>query len=196
MLLPAQQGKKPGEYYTKTDNSYEVIDGEKEIVGQTTTTFQKPDDRVIRRLNRIYNYKNDPRITELTGLQRTDGLSDYTLDSTFYDKNGNDTLKVSYVSRKHQWVKTMKYHMHFRPDHQADYIKMEKLDEPWFTNQTFYKFNGSGKVFMETEYRCAEKKGCDSTYKEIFYYNPSQKIDSTIRFEWKDRKWQREVKRK
>src|ERR1035441_1006223 len=86
ILFIPQQGKKAGEYYVKTDNSYEVIDGEKEIVGQTITTFQKPDDRVVRRLNRIYNYKNDPRITELTGLQRTDGLSDYTLDSTFYDK--------------------------------------------------------------------------------------------------------------
>ena len=140
---------------------------------------------------RVFNYNNDPRIFQLTGLKKENGLSDYTLDSIFYDKRGNDTLKVSYVSAGGKWVKSMSYKMRFRPDNAVYYSKMERHNDPKFTNESFYTYNEAGKVIRETEYRCSVKAPCDSTYKKVYYYSASQHLDSMANFTWENKKWQR-----
>jgi hypothetical protein len=178
-------------YYSKTQESYENVDGTRQLVGQTITTFRKSDDNPVVKLVRIFNYKDDPRIYQLSGLKKENGLSDYTLDSIFYDRRGNDTLKVSYISTGGKWVKTMSYKMRFRPDNAVYYAKMEKHNDPKFTNETFYKYNAAGKVISETEYRCSVKSPCDSTYKKLYYYSEPQHLDSISNFTWENRKWQR-----
>jgi hypothetical protein len=124
-------------------------------------------------------------------LKKENGLSDYTLDSIYYDKRGNDTLKVSYISVGGKWIKTMSYKMRFRPDNAVYYSKMERHNDPKFTNETFYSYNGAGKVTRETEYRCSVKSPCDSTYKKLYYYNAAQHLDSMVNFTWESKKWQR-----
>ena len=186
-----QVGGSKEELYSKTEDSYEVVDGNKELVGQTISTFRKSDNNPRVKLIRIYNYKDDPRIYQLSGLKKENGFSDYTLDSIYYDKRGNDTLKVSYISVGGKWIKTMSYKMRFRPDNAVYYSKMERHNDPKFTNETFYSYNGAGKVTRETEYRCSVKSPCDSTYKKLYYYNAAQHLDSMVNFTWESKKWQR-----
>jgi hypothetical protein len=186
-----QVGGSKEELYSKTEDSYEVVDGNKELVGQTIITFRKSDNNPRVKLIRIFNYKDDPRIYQLSGLKKENGLSDYTLDSIYYDKRGNDTLKVSYISVGGKWIKTMSYKMRFRPDNAVYYSKMERHNDPKFTNETFYSYNGAGKVTRETEYRCSVKSPCDSTYKKLYYYNAAQHLDSMVNFTWESKKWQR-----
>jgi|GEM_PF-3059932 hypothetical protein len=186
-----QVGGSKEELYSKTEDSYEVVDGNKELVGQTISTFRKSDNNPRVKLIRIFNYKDDPRIYQLSGLKKENGLSDYTLDSIYYDKRGNDTLKVSYISVGGKWIKTMSYKMRFRPDNAVYYSKMERHNDPKFTNETFYSYNGAGKVTRETEYRCSVKSPCDSTYKKLYYYNAAQHLDSMVNFTWESKKWQR-----
>jgi hypothetical protein len=186
-----QVGGSKEELYSKTEDSYEVVDGNKEFVGQTISTFRKSDNNPRVKLIRIFNYKDDPRIYQLSGLKKENGLSDYTLDSIYYDKRGNDTLKVSYISVGGKWIKTMSYKMRFRPDNAVYYSKMERHNDPKFTNETFYSYNGAGKVTRETEYRCSVKSPCDSTYKKLYYYNAAQHLDSMVNFTWESKKWQR-----
>ena len=188
-LIQAKGGKE--ELYSKTEESYEVVDGNKELVGQTISTFRKSDNSLRVKLIRIYNYKDDPRIYQLSGLKKENGLSDYTLDSIYYDKHGNDTLKVSYISIGGKWVKTMSYKMRFGPNNMVYYCKMERHSDPKFTNETFYTYNDAGKVTRETEYRCSVKSPCDSTYKKLYYYNAVQHLDSMVNFTWENKKWQR-----
>jgi len=180
------------ELFTKTEYSYEVVDGNREVIGETISTFRKSDNVLRAKLTRIFNYKDDPRIYQLSGLRKENGLSDYTLDSIYYDKRGNDTLKVSYISTGGKWVKTMSYKMRFRSDNAVYYSKMERHNDPKFTNETFYTYNNAGKVVAETEYRCSVKSPCDSTYKKVYYYNTSQQLDSMANFTWENRKWQRQ----
>ena len=191
LLTILQAGRGKEELYSKKAQSFEVVDGNKELVGETISTFRKSDDVLRVKLTRIFNYKDDPRIYQLSGLKKENGLSDYTLDSIYYDKRGNDTLKVSYISVGGKWVKTMSYKMRFRPDNAVYYSKMEKHNDPRFTNETFYNYNAAGKVTRETEYRCSVKAPCDSTYKKVYYYNPSQQLDSMANFTWENKKWQR-----
>jgi hypothetical protein len=179
------------EFYSKTQESYEMVDGNKELVGQTICTFRKSDNNPVVKLVRIFNYKDDPRIYQVSGLKKENGLSDYTLDSIFYDRRGNDTLKVSYISVGGKWVKTMSYKMRFRLDNAVYYSKMERHNDPKFTNETFYSYNQTGKVIRETEYRCSVKSPCDSTYKKLYYYNTAQHLDSMVNFTWENKKWQR-----
>lgn len=179
------------EFYSKTDESYEVVDGSKEMVGQTISTFRKSDNNLAAKLVRVFNYNNDPRIYQLTGLKKENGLSDYTIDSIYYDQRGNNTLKVSYISIGGKWVKTMSYRTKFNPDNSVMYSKMERHNDPKFTNETFYSYNKAGKVTRETEYRCSVKFPCDSTYKKVYYYNSGQLLDSIADFTWENKKWQR-----
>jgi hypothetical protein len=189
ILLQARGTKE--ELYSKMDESYEVVDGNKTLVGQTISTYRKSDNNLRVKLVRIFNYKDDPRIYQLSGLKKDNGLSDYTLDSIYYDKRGNDTLKVSYISVGGKWVKTMSYKMRFRPDNTVYYSKMERHNDPKFTNETFYSYNEAGKVTRETEYRCSVKAPCDSTYKKLYYYSSAQRLDSMVNFTWENKKWQR-----
>ena len=179
------------ETYTKTDESYEVVDGTRELVGQTANTFRKSDNNLCVKKVRIFNYKNDERIIQLSGLRKEDGLSDYTLDSIFYDKRGNDTLKVSYISVKGKWVKTMSYRMKFRPDNLVTYLKMERHNDPKFSNETYYTYNSAGKILRETEFRCSVKSPCDSTFKKLYYYSDNTHMDSIVNFTWENKKWNR-----
>ena len=180
------------ELYTKTQDSYEVVDGTRQIIGETISTFGKSDNVLRAKLTRIFNYKDDPRIYQLSGLKKENGLSDYTLDSIYYDKRGNDILKVSYISTGGKWIKSMSYKMKFRADNAVYYSKMERHNDPKFTNETFYTYNDAGKVVAETEYRCSVKDPCDSTYKKVYYYNTAQRLDSMANFNWENKKWQRQ----
>ena len=179
------------ELYAKTDDKYEVVDGSKEMVGQTISTFRKSDNNLVAKIVRVFNYNNDPRIFQLTGLKKENGLSDYTLDSIFYDRRGNDTLKVSYVSVGGKWMKSMSYRMKFRPDNTVAYAKMERHNDPKFTNETFYTYNETGKLIVQTEYRCSVKAPCDSTYKKRYYYSSARHPDSIADYTWENKKWQR-----
>ena len=189
LLQAGKAGKE--EYFSKSEEKYEMVDGNREIVGQTIGTYRKSDNNMVVKMVRVFNYNNDPRIFQLTGLKKENGLSDYTLDSIFYDKRGNDTLKVSYNSIGGKWVKSMSYKMRFRPDNAVYYSKMERHNDPKFTNESFYTYNEAGKVIRETEYRCSVKAPCDSTYKKVYYYSPSQHLDSMANFTWENKKWQR-----
>lgn len=191
LFVCLQAGGNKEELYSKTQESYEVVDGTRELVGQTISTFRKSDNNLRAKLIRIFNYKDDPRIFQLSGLKKENGLSDYTLDSIYYDKRGNDTLKVSYISIGGKWVKTMSYSMKFRLDNAVYYSKMERHNDPKFTNETFYTYNEAGKVIAETEYRCSVKSPCDSTYKKRYYYSATQHLDSAVNFTWQNKKWSR-----
>jgi hypothetical protein len=189
LFAQKQNARKPATtYHTKTDDSYEVVDGNKELVGQTISTFEDPDNLLVRRLNKVFNYKNDPRVLKLTGFTKNDGLQDYTLDSIFYDNRGNDTLKVSYVYNGKIWIKAMTSRMKYRPDNQVKYSKLEKHQQPGFTNETFYSYNNEGKLTNETHYKCSQGK-CDSTYKQTYYYSTRAQPDSVIEYTWQNKAW-------
>ena len=67
----------------------------KQLVSQTIKTLRQTDSLPIAILTRVSNQSNDVRLKYLTGLSKEDGLQDYLLDSIYYDKIGNDTLKKS-----------------------------------------------------------------------------------------------------
>ena len=85
----------------------------------------------------------------------------------------------------------MSYSMKFRLDNAVYYSKMERHNDPKFTNETFYTYNEAGKVIAETEYRCSVKSPCDSTYKKRYYYSATQHLDSAVNFTWQNKKWSR-----
>src|SRR5688500_18841771 len=97
LLILTGSCKSDSDYTIKTEDRHEVVDGKKEIVGQVVQSLRKMDNKPISKLTRVFNYDNDLRIEQLTGLTKDKGLKDYLLDSIYYDSKGNDTLKISYV---------------------------------------------------------------------------------------------------
>lgn len=179
--------KSDNELIIQTENQYEKIDGKRQIVSQTIKTLRKKDRLPIAILDKVYNFNNDIQINYLTGLSKKDGLSDYLLDSFFYDNFGNDTLIKSFVHLENKWHPTqitykiyspnkkMCYYMSERPFNKNNYFKMEK----------YYTYNQDDKILSETEVECRMGGDCDSTFKKRYIYNSSNQLDSTISYIWK-----------
>jgi hypothetical protein len=179
------------EFFLKTEEKYEIVDGKKEIASETIKTLRVSDSLPVVILTKVSNYGNDARMQYLTHLTKEDGLQDYLLDSIYYDKFGNDTLKRSYVCIGKNWQPAQISRKQFRPDKQVNHLMTERpfKQNSYFRKEIFYSYNDNGKIISETELECTEKTVCDSTFKINYLYNLSGNNDSTVSYIWKNNEW-------
>ncbi len=174
----------------ETESKYDTVRNEKVLSGQIVRSFRSSDRKLLAELTKVNNYNDDYKLTLITGFTKKDGLSDFLLDSLFYDKNGNMTLKKSYVKRNGTWVQKQYSQSTYRPDNQIAHFKTERLNEKkTFSKQVFYSYNEQGKLISETEYECSDYHPCDSSFKKQYFYNQNGKQDSTKFFTWSDKNW-------
>jgi hypothetical protein len=175
----------------QTENQYDTIDGKNQIVSQLIKTLRMTDSLPISILTKVSNYDNDIRLKYLTGLSKENGLQDYLLDSIYYDKIGNDTLKKSFVRFEKNWQPAQTFHKKFTPDKQVSYFMTErpfKIDS-YYKKEVFYVYNDAGKVLAEIEVECQKRNYCDSIFKKKYVYNETGRLDSTISYIWKNNEW-------
>ncbi|GIL23893.1 MAG: hypothetical protein BroJett042_24060 [Bacteroidota bacterium] len=178
-------------FIIQTENQYETIEGENQIVSQTIRTLRLTDSLPIAILTKVWNYNSDIRLKYLTGLSKEDGIQDYLLDSIYYDKVGNDTLKKSFVYLDKNWQPAQTFYKKFRADKQVSYFMTERpfKKNHYFKKEIFYLYNNAGSILTETEVECHQIDECDSIFKKQYIYNSTDKLDSTISYIWKDGKW-------
>ena len=196
-LLASSCIRDKDDFIIQTENQYETIDGEKQIVSQTIKTLRNSDSLPITILTKVSNYRNDTRMKHLTGLTKEEGLQNYLLDSIYYDKTGNDTLKKAFVYLGNNWQPTQTFYKKFTVDKLVSYFMTERpfKKDHYFKKEIFYSYNDSGNILTETEVECNKKNECDSVFKEKYIYNSAGKLDSTIVYVWKNNEW-REYKNK
>jgi hypothetical protein len=189
LIILTASCKSDSEYTIKVEDRHEIVDGKKEIVGQVVQSLRKLDNKPISKLTRVFNYDNDLRIQQLTGLTKDKGLNDYLLDSIYYDSRGNDTLKVSYVHMD-KWHRTQITRKEFRADNKIEYFITERNIErhPYSKLEIFYKYSSTGQILSETEFECSQIIDCDSLYKKIFIHDSNGGIDS-IMYMWAHNNW-------
>jgi len=177
--------------FIQTEDQYDTIDGKKQIVSQTIKTLRKTDSLPIAILTKVSNQSNDVRLKYLTGLSEEDGLQDYLLDSIYYDKNGNDTLKKSFVHLDKNWQPAQTFFKKFTADKQVSYFMTERpfKKDHYFKKEIFYAYNNTGNILTETEVECHMRNDCDSIFKKKYIYNSTGKLDSTIIYTWKNNEW-------
>jgi hypothetical protein len=176
---------------TQIENKHEIVDGKKQIVGQTIKTLRQGDSLPIKVITKIFNYENDLRLKYTTGLSKEDGLQEYLMDSIFYDNNGNDTMKKSFVRLSNNWQPTQIFYNRFRSDNKVDYFMTERPFKQgyYFKKEIFYTYYDKGNLFTETEVECRQRNVCDSTFKRKYFYNSSGKLDSTLLYSWRHSSW-------
>ena len=179
------------DFITKTEEQYETTEGREQIVSQTITTLRVSDSLPISILTKVSNYSNDYRLQYLTELSKENELQDYLLDSIYYDKFANDTLKKSFVYLDNRWQLTQIFHKKFRADKQVSYFMTERPFEKdsYFKKEIFYAYNSLGKVSTETEVECFQKTDCDSIFKKKYIYDVTGKLDSIISYIWINDEW-------
>src|SRR5690606_32773620 len=126
--------------FVQTEDQYETIDGKEQIVSQLVKTLRVSDSLPIANLTKVYNYNNDIRLQYLTGLTKEDGLQDYLLDSIYYDKLGNDTLKKSFVHLNNEWQPTQTFYKKFSAGKKVSYFMTERpfKKDRYFKKEIFY----------------------------------------------------------
>lgn len=173
------------------EEQYDTIDGERQVVSQTLKTIRISDSLPIAILTKVSNYNNDSRLQHLTGLTKENGLHDYLLDSLYYDKLGNDTLKKSFVHIDNKWLLAQVSYKKFRSDNQVSYFMTERSlqKESYFKKEIFYSYNTEGSIITETEVECHLQTDCDSIFKKKYIYAPFGKLNSTVSYIWKNNEW-------
>jgi len=166
-LLTVSCNSDKKKYIIQTEDQYDTIDGKKQIVSQTIKTLRRTDSLPIAILTKVSNFNNDTRLKYLTGLSKEDGLQDYLLDSIYYDINGNDTLKKSFVHLDNSWQPTQTFYKKFRADKQISYFMTERpfKKDHYFKREIFYAYNNAGNILTETEVECHNENDCDSILK-------------------------------
>jgi hypothetical protein len=173
----------------ETENKYDSSDGQKLISGQIVRTYRSSDKKQISELKRIINYNDDIKIKSMTGLSKKDGLSDYLLDSMFYDGSGNMIMQKTYVKTKGKWIQRQYFKRSYSGDIQPKYSKAEANDKKPVSKDVYYRYNDQGWLLSETEVECVGNGRCDSSLKKQYFYNSSGKRESAKSFVWTDRKW-------
>lgn len=70
------------------------------------------------------------------------------------------------------------------------YFVTERFDKPGFKIEEFSEYNSNNQILSKTRYECEVTiSGCDSIYKDLFYYNNNGDKDSTEMLIWKNQKW-------
>lgn len=176
--------------YVETENRYDSSQGQKLISGQIVRTFRSSDKKLVSELKKIINYNDDIKVRLMTGLSKKDGLSDYLLDSMFYDGSGNMIMQKTYVKAKGKWIKKQYYKKTYTYDIQPAYSKTAKpTDKAGSSKEIFYRYNDQGWLISETEVECTDNGRCDSLLKKQYYYNSAGKQESAKSFIWTERKW-------
>lgn len=178
-------------FITRTENQYDTIDGNKVIVSQTIKVQRLSDSLPITILTKLSNYSNDTRLQYATGISKEDGLKDYLLDSIYYDKFGNDTLKRAFVHLDNNWYPTQIFYKQFRGDKQVNYFMTERpfKKNHYFKKEIFYSYNNDGNLATETEAECHLRNECDSIFKKRYIYSLAGKLDSTVSYVWENKAW-------
>jgi len=178
-------------FINQTENQYDTIEGKKQVVLQTVKTLRISDSLPIAILTKVSNYNNDTQLKYLTGLNKEDGLQDYLLDSIYYDKNGNDTLKKSFVHLDNNWQPSQTFFKKFTADKQVSYFMTERpfKKDHYFKKEIFYAYNKTGNILTETEVECHQRNECDSIFKKKYIYSSMGELDSTIFYTWKNNEW-------
>ena len=180
-----------GGFLTLTESRNELVDNKFQIVSQTIKTLRISDRLPIAVLTRVSNYNNDIRLKHLTGLTKEDGLQDYLLDSIYYDKMGNDTLKKSFICTAKQLKLTQISRKKFRENKQVVYYMTERHfnKDSYYKSEIYYKYNPDGLILSETDCESMNKTDCDSISKKEYIYSSTKKLDKEISFIWKGNKW-------
>ena len=202
-ILTASCNSDKQKFIIQTENQYDTIEGKKQIVSQTIKTLRMTDSLPISILTKVSNYNNDTRLKYLTGIGKDDGLQDYLLDSIFYDKIGNDTLKKSFVHLDNKWQPAQIFYKKFNPDKQLTYfMTVRPFKEDFYSKkEIFYVYSEEGRILTETEAKCSLRNAgfsrcdCDSIFKTKYIYSTTGKLDSRIYYTWKNNEWT-EYKRK
>jgi hypothetical protein len=191
IVIITQSCSQSNNFIKQKEDKYQVVDGKRQIVAQTIKTLRKIDSLPVKVITKIFNYENDTRLLYLTGLSKEDGLQEYSMDSIFYDNNGNDTLTKSFVHLNNNWKPTQIFLKRFSSDKRIKYFMIERpfKKDNYFKKETFYIYNNSGNLSSETEVECRQKNVCDSTYKRKYVYSISGKLDSTISYSWRNSNW-------
>ncbi|HET7733231.1 MAG TPA: hypothetical protein VFK73_05265 [Paludibacter sp.] len=178
-------------FFIVKESRNELVDNKIQIVSQTIKTLRVSDRLPIAVLKKVSNYNNDIRLKYLTGLTKEDGLQDYLLDSIYYDKMGNDTLKRSFVCTAKHWKPTQIFRKKFRENNQVAYYMTERPfnKDSYYKKEIYYKYNADGQILSETECESTGKTECDSISKKEYIYSSKKKLDKKILFIWKDNKW-------
>lgn len=180
-----------GEFLTLTESRNELVDNKIQIVSQTVKTLRMSDRLPIAVLTRVFNYDNDIRLKYQTGLTKEDGLQDYLLDSIYYDKTGNDTLKRSFVCITKKWQTTQIFRKEFRKSNQVVYYMTERPfnKDSYYKKEIYYKYNVDEQILSETECESTSRTECDSISKKEYIYSSTKKLDKKISFIWEENKW-------
>lgn len=175
----------------QTENIYDSINGKKQIISQITITLRPTDSLPIANLTKVSNYHNDARLKYLTGINKEDGLQDYLLDSFYYNKIGNDTLRKSFIHLDNNWQPTQISYKKFRDDKQVSYFFTERpfIKDHYYKKEIFYSYNDIGDILTETEFECQHLNNCDSIFKKEYVYNEVGKLDTTVYYIWKNNEW-------
>jgi hypothetical protein len=181
-----------GTILTITESKNELVDNKIQVVSETIRTLRISDRLPIAVLTRVFNYNNDIRLKYLTGLTKKDGLQNYLLDSIYYDKMGNDTLKRSYIYIAKQWQPTQIFRKEYnKTNHVVHYLTERPFGKDnYYKREIFYKYNANGQILSETECECTNRKStCDSTSKKEYIYSSTKQLDKKIIFIRKGNKW-------
>jgi hypothetical protein len=183
--------KSGDQFIITTEDSVRMIGNKREVIEQIVQTLRKSDNKPITKVTRLCNYDDDVRIKYRTGLSKENGLQDYLLDSIYYDENGNDTLRESFVRINNKWMKTQLFRKTFRVDNQVQYFMTERHIEgrTKYKREIFYKYSDRGNILSETEFECSKMVACDSLSKKRFFYNSKGSVDSTVSYVWFDKTW-------
>lgn len=177
-------------YYTKTTTKNELVDNKPVVVSEKIETFRMSDHKRTAVLTKVFNYDDDIKIKTLTGLTKKDGLQNYLLDSIFYDKMGNDSLKKCFVFIDKQWQLTQIFIQKFDQNNKIIFYMTERpfSGMQYYKKEIYYKYNSFGKILSETEFECNQNT-CDSIFKKEYIYNSENKLEKQIFYTGKKGTW-------
>ncbi|PWJ40805.1 hypothetical protein [Sediminitomix flava] len=177
-------------YKIVTDNEYELVEEEKTLVKQTIKKVNKSDGRAVAVLTKYYNYNNDLRVKLLTGLTKEQGLSDFQLDSLYYDEQGNTIRKVNFLFKKGRWVKASILEKKYDDKQQLIYESKEGAKGILIVkNEKYHRYNLEGKLISTSEMECTPTTGCDSLSKVEYVYSTQEQPDTVFNYIWKEDNW-------
>lgn len=189
--MPVEVSSTLSEFRTDTIPTI-IIEGEHTGVrtSHEILTIRLIDSVVVKRLTQLNNFFNDAKLLTLTGYSSKDGLSDYLMDSIFYDSNRNDTLTKMYVKTKNKnWAYVQSIKRDFDEQNNLKHLLSERFVPKHKIVEEFYTYHNN-RLKEQTTYWCDSSIPiCDSTSKSIYFQDNNGNLDSIQLFNWENGKW-------
>ena len=170
-------------------NSVDTLENGMIRVSKEVLIYNLDNKKLITKKYSSNNPDNDPFIFLKTRLTDKDSISLHTIDSLFYNKNGFDSITNTYKLNSKKWKKEYALSTKYNK-----FDSITKLLSTFFDQdakiEVFTKYDENKNKLSVTRYECnMSTKGCDSIYKELYFYDKNGKFKYSVRKFWKDHEW-------